>query len=119
MAKEEWGEKRVCQSCSKNFYDMLRLPIACPECETVFVVPEPVLRRVPLRAGRKVLSAKRAAAAEVAFEPWVVTEGTADGEDGEREGDEDGEGDAVEIDEDGNPDSVEGGSDPRVEDVAA
>jgi len=119
MAKDEWGVKRACQSCGKNFYDMLRLPIICPECETVFVIPELVLRRGPPRVGSKAFSPRRAAAAEVAFEPWAVREETADGEeaadsdDGEREGDDD-DGDG-----DGAPDAVEGGSDPGVEDEAA
>ena len=36
MAKAEWGTKRVCLSCSARFYDMMRDPIVCPECETVF-----------------------------------------------------------------------------------
>ena len=37
--KAEWGEKRICQSCGARFYDMLRSPIVCPTCETVY---EPV-----------------------------------------------------------------------------
>ena len=119
MAKYEWGEKRACQSCGKNFYDMQRLPIVCPQCETVFVVPEAVLRRGPQRAGSKAFSPKRAAAAEVAFEPWVVAEEAADGEDGDQEGDEDGEDDAVEIGGDGDPDAAEGGSASGVEGEAA
>ncbi len=37
--KAEWGEKRICRSCGARFYDMLRSPIVCPTCETVY---EPV-----------------------------------------------------------------------------
>jgi len=36
MAKPEWGEKRVCQSCKALFYDMKRSPIVCPKCSTEF-----------------------------------------------------------------------------------
>ena len=40
LVKAEWGEKRICQSCGARFYDMLRSPIVCPTCETVY---EPVI----------------------------------------------------------------------------
>jgi uncharacterized protein (TIGR02300 family) len=36
VAKPEWGLKRVCQSCSAKFYDMLRNPIICPKCSATF-----------------------------------------------------------------------------------
>jgi uncharacterized protein (TIGR02300 family) len=36
MAKPEWGEKRVCQSCKALFYDMKRSPIVCPKCSIEF-----------------------------------------------------------------------------------
>lgn len=36
MAKPEWGEKRICQSCKAIFYDMKRSPIVCPKCSTEF-----------------------------------------------------------------------------------
>ena len=36
MAKAEWGTKRVCLNCGARFYDMLRDPITCPTCGTVF-----------------------------------------------------------------------------------
>ena len=32
MAKPEWGVKRVCNSCSARFYDMMRSPVVCPKC---------------------------------------------------------------------------------------
>jgi uncharacterized protein (TIGR02300 family) len=38
VPKPEWGTKRTCLSCGAKFYDMMRSPIVCPKCETVFVV---------------------------------------------------------------------------------
>lgn len=36
MAKAKWGTKRVCPSCGIRFYDLGRLPIVCPGCESAF-----------------------------------------------------------------------------------
>lgn len=47
MAKPEWGKKRSCQSCGSRFYDLLRDPIVCPKCETVF---DPLAALRPRRA---------------------------------------------------------------------
>jgi uncharacterized protein (TIGR02300 family) len=35
LAKAEWGTKRVCQSCSTRFYDLMRTPCVCPKCQSV------------------------------------------------------------------------------------
>jgi len=35
VAKAEWGTKRVCQSCSTRFYDLMRTPCVCPKCQSV------------------------------------------------------------------------------------
>ena len=93
MAKQEWGEKRTCQSCGKNFYDMMRFPIACPECGAAFTVVEPMPRRGPMRAKGKFFPANREPAEEAAFESGAVAEETSDdAEDGEGgENVEDGE----------------------------
>jgi len=45
VPKPEWGTKRTCQSCGAKFYDMMRSPIVCPKCETVFVVEAKPRRR--------------------------------------------------------------------------
>lgn len=37
MSKAEWGVKRRCANCDTRFYDMQRVPIRCPKCDTVFV----------------------------------------------------------------------------------
>lgn len=36
MSKPEWGAKRTCSKCNTRFYDMLRQPITCPKCASVF-----------------------------------------------------------------------------------
>jgi hypothetical protein len=89
MAKQEWGEKRACQSCGKNFYDMMRFPIACPECGAAFTVVETMPRRGPTRAKGKFFPANRPPAEDSVFDSGTVTEDTAD--DGDGDGDGDGE----------------------------
>ena len=32
MYKESWGEKRICPMCSKQYYDLGRTELECPEC---------------------------------------------------------------------------------------
>ncbi len=34
--KAERGAKRVCQSCGSKFYDLMRDPIICPICQSVY-----------------------------------------------------------------------------------
>ncbi len=43
VAKEDWGTKRLCQSCATKFYDFGRTPIVCPKCATTFD-PETLLK---------------------------------------------------------------------------
>jgi uncharacterized protein (TIGR02300 family) len=50
MAKPELGTKRVCDNCTRKFYDLNKDPIVCPTCATVFVPPKPA----PTRPGRMV-----------------------------------------------------------------
>ena len=45
MAKPELGTKRLCAGCNVKFYDLHKIPIVCPTCQTVFVLPKPVLAR--------------------------------------------------------------------------
>ena len=33
MYKESWGLKRICPMCSKQYYDLDRIKLECPECE--------------------------------------------------------------------------------------
>jgi uncharacterized protein (TIGR02300 family) len=50
VAKPELGTKRLCGGCGAKFYDLNKVPIICPKCETVFEVvtararPEPAAR---------------------------------------------------------------------------
>jgi uncharacterized protein (TIGR02300 family) len=39
VAKPELGIKRQCASCGAKFYDLLKRPIVCPKCSTVFSPP--------------------------------------------------------------------------------
>jgi len=32
MYKESWGDKRICPMCSKQYYDLGRSDLKCPEC---------------------------------------------------------------------------------------
>lgn len=48
MAKPELGTKRVCPSCGAKYYDLLRNPITCPNCGTVFEITRE--RAAPARA---------------------------------------------------------------------
>ena len=36
MGKPEWGIKRICHNCTTRYYDMMRDPISCPVCGTVY-----------------------------------------------------------------------------------
>ncbi len=113
MAKQEWGEKRACQSCGKNFYDMLRFPIACPECGAAYTIVEPMPRRGTTRAKGRFFGVNREPAEERVFEAGNVAQETA--EDEEREDD----GEASEDGEDGEPVLDGDDSDAAGEDEAA
>jgi uncharacterized protein (TIGR02300 family) len=39
VSKAELGTKRLCGNCGAKFYDVLKDPIVCPKCSTVFVPP--------------------------------------------------------------------------------
>ena len=32
MYKESWGQKRICPMCSKQYYDLGKKELECPEC---------------------------------------------------------------------------------------
>ena len=86
MVKPEWGQKRQCQSCAARFYDMLRSPIHCPKCGTVF---EPEAQ----------LKSRRRAEPKVAAKPKaVVVDELADDLEVEEIDDEDGD-DVPELEE--------------------
>ena len=36
MVKSQWGIKRNCSNCGTKFYDLLKFPILCPNCNTEF-----------------------------------------------------------------------------------
>jgi uncharacterized protein (TIGR02300 family) len=45
LAKPELGIKRQCANCSAKFYDLLKKPILCPKCSTVFSAPAATVAR--------------------------------------------------------------------------
>ena len=49
MASSSLGVKRHCQSCGKNFYDLDKTPIVCPNCQTTFD-PEVLLKSSRVKA---------------------------------------------------------------------
>ena len=49
MYKESWGEKRICRMCSKQYYDLGRSELECPECGKLIEVTT----MVRPRRGRK------------------------------------------------------------------
>ncbi|MDE0780499.1 MAG: TIGR02300 family protein [Alphaproteobacteria bacterium] len=57
MAKPEWGVKRACLACGTRFYDLIKQPIVCPTCETVFD-PETIFKPRRARAEEAAAAAK-------------------------------------------------------------
>jgi uncharacterized protein (TIGR02300 family) len=57
VAKPEWGVKRACLACGTRFYDMIKQPIVCPTCETVFD-PETIFKPRRARAEEAAAAAK-------------------------------------------------------------
>ena len=41
MSKQEWGVKHQCPGCGAKFYDMGRIPIACPSCDEPAAIAPP------------------------------------------------------------------------------
>jgi uncharacterized protein (TIGR02300 family) len=53
VAKPELGTKRQCMSCGAKFYDLNKIPAACPKCGTVFqaaMIPVGVRMAAPVVA---------------------------------------------------------------------
>ena len=60
MAKSEWGNKCVCQSCGTKFYDLKKSSVQCPNCnETYDGKPAKAANAKPAKAA----NAKRAKSA--------------------------------------------------------
>jgi uncharacterized protein (TIGR02300 family) len=66
VAKPEWGNKRMCQSCGTRYYDMRRETPSCPACGTVFVVKTTVRQRRPA-----VPVAKKPASPDIALDSEI------------------------------------------------
>lgn len=48
-AKPVRGTKRVCEACSRPFYDLARSPIVCPYCSEPYTIPPPVVMSAKIR----------------------------------------------------------------------
>jgi hypothetical protein len=49
MAKPELGDKHTCVSCGARFFDLGKVPAACPKCGTEQPAEQPKLKRsVPM-----------------------------------------------------------------------
>jgi uncharacterized protein (TIGR02300 family) len=106
MTKPELGTKRLCTHCGAKFYDLHHVPIACPNCDTVFEVGQ-VPSRWRAEAARAPVREAGAAAAE-ALEPQFVSPEDADVQaEGEQK-----PGDASEAEDEVEPD------DERLDDAA-
>ena len=55
MAKPELGTKRVCIACGARFYDLTKVPAACPKCGT----EQPIEPPRPRRTGGNVVEDRR------------------------------------------------------------
>jgi uncharacterized protein (TIGR02300 family) len=113
MSKPEWGEKRSCQGCGANFYDLLRSPIVCSKCGAVFIIPEAPIRR-PLSREAKYAAARRGAGRPVerAFDPVAGSDASEPVDD---EKDKDDNDDSEENEDDESEDTgintIDGGDD--------
>jgi uncharacterized protein (TIGR02300 family) len=55
MVKPEFGTKRVCVACGTRFYDLTKVPAACPKCGT----EQPIEQPRPRRSGGNVAEDRR------------------------------------------------------------
>jgi len=64
VSRAELGTKRLCGNCGAKFYDVLKDPIVCPKCSTVFVPPPvaPPRARMGSERARSVTAVTRKAA---------------------------------------------------------
>ena len=66
--EEEYGIKRICQSCGARYYDLNADPAVCPSCGTEYD-PEAVMRS---RRGRVAAAAVATAKEEAAPDPELA-----------------------------------------------
>jgi uncharacterized protein (TIGR02300 family) len=74
VAKPELGTKRLCGNCGAKFYDLVRNPIVCPKCSTVFVPPTAARARTEAVAVRQPEAVEEVAPAEAGDAEFVALE---------------------------------------------
>ena len=81
VAKPELGTKRLCGNCGAKFYDLVKSPIVCPRCSTVFVPPTSARARTEAVAAREPAPAEELVAetAEAEFVPLEEADKEAEG----------------------------------------
>jgi uncharacterized protein (TIGR02300 family) len=97
VAKPEWGTKRDCTECGARFYDLNRVPAACPKCGAVFEVRA---EKAAPRSEERPAPPPAAKAPKASKTSKTSKEG-ADGGDFEMIDEESEDIDDIEIDEDG------------------
>lgn len=102
MPNPDWGVKRTCPSCATRFYDLMREPVTCPECDTVIDLSKPA-KGSPLTVATAAAKAK-AKVAEAA-KPPVDDEDSSD-DDLLVDDDDD---DAADVDKDADADDTASG----------
>jgi uncharacterized protein (TIGR02300 family) len=98
VAKPELGIKRLCGNCGAKFYDLVRNPIVCPKCSTVFVPPTTARARTEAVAARESEAAEELVPAEAGEAEFVALEEADKETEGAKAGAE-GADEDVEVDE--------------------
>jgi len=104
VAKPELGTKRLCPSCGAKYYDLMRDPITCPKCGTIF---ETVTTTRAVKAAKVEETQEEDDEDEDVAAPEIVTleEADAEAEGGDDVPDIEGD-DEVEIENDESDDDV-------------
>lgn len=89
MADPAWGAKRACPNCSARFYDLMRDPVPCPSCGSVFALEALSERKsAPSSRSRPKAQPVAAAAVVVASDDDAAVDLVDDGAEVEDEADE-------------------------------
>jgi uncharacterized protein (TIGR02300 family) len=78
MPKDEWGVKRLCPHCGSRFYDLMRDPMTCPECNHSFTAESLVAGRGRAMVAEKVAAKERDLAIDDLADDEDIEEDSAD-----------------------------------------
>lgn len=108
MPNPDWGVKRTCPSCATRFYDLMREPVTCPECDTVIDLSKPA-KGSPLTVATAAAAAKAKAKEAEAAKPLVDDEETSDDDLLVDDDDDDDDDDAADVGNDADSDNTASG----------